>query len=395
MRTSISDYALFGGKSLFKAAKPTSGLYCPSKERFFSYAESLFTSRQLTNSGPLVKKLEERLAVMHGVENCITFCSGFMALLLAIQTLALPGRFEIVMPAVTYRRLAAIVEWVGLRPYFVDIGKDTLCAQPEAYKRAISSNTALLLCVHPIVSTAEVSSFENLSHESGIPLLIDSVEAAYGKIGGRCIGSFGEAEVFSMHASKFINGFEGGYITSNNIYLVEKLKSKRAFGFTQRDVISELGHNAKLNELHAAMSLASLDEIDTQIEHNKKIAHIYSDCLNNLPLSIVPYKSDEDRTWKNVVVNIHSEWSLSRDEILKILNAENILARSYYSPPLYESYNNFSKDEFPNANSVSSSFCVLPSGAHVSENDVLLISSMLHDIYKDRAELKNYMDRLC
>ena len=393
LKQKAEDFAFFGGSKLFDAPKPTSGLYRPSEERFLSYARSLFIAQQLTNNGPLVRELEKRLADLHGTESCVTFCSGFMALLLSIYALALPGRLEVIMPSATYRRMAAIVRWAGLEPRFADIDAHTLGVNAALFKPLISTKTALLLGVHPIVNMSAVEELEALSAESCIPLLFDSVEAAYGTIAGRKIGGFGRAEVFSMHASKFINGFEGGYVTTNNKALGNRLKRMEAFGFQQKDVITELGCNAKLNELHAAMSLACLDELEDQIRYNKAIFKRYKRRLEGLPLHLFKYADDEARTWKNVVVQLEGDWELTRDELLQLLQAENILARPYYSPPLHITEKKLAPAVLPVTEEITASVCVLPSGAHVSEQDVDAITDTLHFVYEQRQVLKAVMQR--
>lgn len=385
-KTTLDDCALWGGAKLFGEPKPTSGLHRPSEDRFFAYAQSIFSSRQLTNNGPLVRQLETRLAAMHGTKRCVTFCSGFMALLITVHTVALPGRSEVVMPSATYRRMADIVRWAGLTPCFTDIDERTMGVDAAQYRQRVTDDTALLLGVHPIVKMSDVTGLEALSCETGVPLIFDSVEAAYGTIGGKTIGSFAQAEVFSMHASKFINGFEGGYVTTDDEDLASKIKRVEAFGFKAQDVISELGCNAKLNEVHAAMSLACLDEIEEQIGHNRNIFDCYEKALKGLPLDLVHYDTSEKRTWKNIVVRLQDGWVFSRDELLMILQSENILARPYYSPPLHI------KDgvvvSLPVTEAVTASSCVLPSGAHVSETDVADIATFLHFVHAHRKTIK-------
>ena len=385
-KLTLDDCAFWGGAKLFTEPKPTSGLHRPSEGRFLAYAQSIFSSRQLTNNGPLVCQLESRLAALHGTTCCVTFCSGFMALLITIRTVALSGKREVVMPSATYRRMADIVQWAGLTPRFADIDERSMGVDAALYRRCLTDATALLLGVHPIVNMSDVTGLEELSRETGIPLIFDSVEAAYGTIAGKAIGSFARAEVFSMHASKFINGFEGGYVTTDDKDLAATIKRVEAFGFKSRDVITELGCNAKLNEVHAAMSLACLDEIEEQIAHNKSIFACYEKALEGLPLRLARYDASEERTWKNIVVRLLDGWDISRDELLGLLQAENILARPYYSPPLH------GKDgvdvSLPATEAVTASSCVLPSGAHVSEADVAIIAAFLHFIYANKEAIK-------
>ena len=381
------SFALFGGKPAFESPKPTSGLYQPNKERFLGYMQSMYAAKQVTNNGSLVRQLEERLAQLHGTSACIAFCSGFMALQLAIYALALPNRTKVIIPSATYRRMASIIRWAGLEPVFVDINPNTLGVNASLYAERISNDTALLLGVHPIVNMSAVEELELLSAKTGIPLLFDSVEAAYGTIHGRKIGCFAKAEVFSMHASKFINGFEGGYVTTNCSVLTQRLQVMRGFGFVKKEQIIELGCNAKLNEMHAGMSLACLDELDLQIEHNKNIFEVYKHGLAGIPFRLFEYDKDEVRTWKNILVQMQHGWHLTRDELLAILQAENILARPYYTPPLHIAEKVTKPLLLENTENICATTCVLPSGHHVSCADAKRICQIIQKIYKNQDKL--------
>ena len=390
--SSVATFALFGGKPVFTETRSTSNLYRPNLNRFLQYTESIFEHRYLTNNGPLVQQLEKRLAELHGTHFCIAFCSGFMALQLAMHILALPGKTEIIMPSATYRRMADIAAWAGLTPCFTDVSRESMGMTGELTRPHITKRTALILGVHPIVNISAIEELEKLSTETGIPLLIDAVEAAYGTLHGKKIGSFGKAEVFSIHASKFINGFEGGYITTSDEELAERLRVVRAFGFVQKDTIKELGTNAKLNEVHAAIALACLDEIDQQIQHNKAIFEAYETGLNYTGLRLLSYDKTELRTWKNIVVELTPQWPCSREVTLAVLNAENILARPYYTPPLHRKiayYAASNSPELSNTDAITAKLMLLPSGAHVSVDDVYEITSCLKKISEQHEYISN------
>lgn len=378
----VENLALFGGKPIFDVPKSTSSLYCPSEKSFFTYAESIFTTRRLTNNGPLLLRLEDRLAELHGSLYCVGFCSGFMALQIAMYLLALSGKKEVIMPSATYRRMVDIVLWAGLRPRFTDIDLFSAGMSPENIRPHICSDTALILGVHPIVHMSDMIGIETLSHEFGIPLLIDAVEAAYGTINGRSIGSFGDAEVFSMHASKFINGAEGGYLTTNNKDICDSVKKIRSFGFSGKDNLYTLGTNAKLNEVHAAFVLANIDELENQIDRNKLLFSIYDNGLDPYYYNLVRYNAEEKRTWKNIVVDVLDTIKISRDTILKILNAENILARPYYAPPLHKRFNDYVRGDanFTHTDYITNRRMILPSGSHVDKEDIEKILRLMNFI---------------
>lgn len=386
----LSEFALFGGKPVFSEKKSTSGLYRPELSEFLNYTESIFQCRYLTNNGPISQQLERRLAHLHGTQFCIVFCSGFMALQLAMCALSLPGKTEVIMPSPTYRRMADIAAWAGLTPRFTDVSMETLGMTGELTRPHVTERTALILGVHPIVGMSAVDELEKISAETGIPLLIDAVEAAYGSLHGKKIGSFGRAEVFSMHASKFINGFEGGYITTSDEDLAKRLCAMRAFGFVRKDTIQWLGTNAKLNEVHAAMALACLDEMGRQIEHNKAIFEAYHASLNGTGLRLLSYDLTELRTWKNILVELTPQWPCSREVTLSVLHAENILARPYYTPPLHKKTvccANPSPFVLPNTDYITENFMLLPSGAHVDVHDVRAIVDCLKTLSDQYAQI--------
>ncbi len=159
--------------------------------------------------------LEARLApIFIRSRHCVSFCGGFWGLVLAMKGLALQGRTEVVMPSLTYRRLADIVAWAGLTPHFCEVDPVRLCITAETARPCINNHTALILGVHPIVNCCDAEGLEALSAETGIPLLFDSVESSYETFNGRRVGTFGRAECFSMQSSKLLNAFEGGYVTT-------------------------------------------------------------------------------------------------------------------------------------------------------------------------------------
>src|SRR5690606_37902732 len=116
VKSNCDELALLGGKPLFDMPRSTSSLVQPDFERFLKYSQTFYEAHQFTNNGPLVQLLEQRLAAFHQASHCVTFCSGFWALVLAIKCLALPKRREIIMPSLTYRRMADVAAWAGLVP---------------------------------------------------------------------------------------------------------------------------------------------------------------------------------------------------------------------------------------------------------------------------------------
>lgn len=368
------DFAIFGAEPLFSEVKPTSNLYQPDIERVLDYSRIFYKNKRYTNDGELARLLERRLADFHGVGYAVAVTGAFWGLVLAIKALAIPGKTEVIIPSLTYRRMDDIVSWANLTPHFCDVERSTLAVTPETIEASITDNTALILAVHPIVNSADAGAIEALGKRRRIPVLFDSVESAFETVNGRRIGGFGDAEVFSIHASKFINGFEGGYITTRHKWLAEKLATTKRFGFVQEDSV-EFGEslNAKLNEMHAAMALASLDEVSIQVAQNKVRYEAYRSGLKEITgLRCVEYNPHEMNDYKSIVVELTEEWPLSREDTMRVLHADGILVRPYYSPPLHHKEVVYERiiPSLPVTDAVFKRYMLLPSGAHVSIPDI-------------------------
>jgi dTDP-4-amino-4,6-dideoxygalactose transaminase len=391
VKQSPEELALFDGAPLFSPPRSTSNLVPPDPEAFFRYSRKFYDQCRYTNDGPLVQSLEGRLAKFHGAAHCVTFCSGFWALAMAMKCLALPGRSEIVMASLTYRRMADVAAWAGLVPHFCEVDPRSLAAGPAEVEACIGPDTALLMGTHPIVNCCDAPGLVELARRRQLPLLFDSVESMYETVGGRKVGSFPQAEVFSMHASKLVNGFEGGYVTTDDEHLAGRLVRMRAFGFFGQDNIEELGMNAKLNEIHAAMTLAGLDGLEEQVQRNRHRFEQYRELLRGLPgIRLVEFDAGEASSFKNILVELLDDWPLTRETTLAALNADGMLARAYYSPPLHAkpaAYRTIA-GELPLTTRLAQRFVLLPCGHFVSDADTEAIVGFLRFLQAHAAAIQ-------
>ena len=396
LKRAPEDLARFGGEKMFDRVRGTPNLVRPNVELLLTYSREFFEARRYTNAGPLVRRLEARLAHMHGVKYCVAFANAFWAIVMTIRSLALEGRSELVMPSLTYRRLADIVSWTGLTPHFCEVNKNTLAMDPKFAVKAINERTALLLAPHPIVNNCDVAGMEELSAKTGIPLVFDSVESAMETYRGTMIGGFGKAECFSMHSSKLINGFEGGYVTTNDAVLAERLGYVRGFGFAEEDKVVALGLNAKLNEVHAAMALAAIDDLPDQIERNRAKYELYRELLRGVPeIRLLEFDDNEKRCYKTIVVELLDSWPLSRGRTIDILHAEGALVRPYYSPPQHlkkMAYETIAED-LSETERLAERFLLLPCGAHVDEDDISQVVDLLAFLRSRAVEIGSAFDR--
>jgi dTDP-4-amino-4,6-dideoxygalactose transaminase len=385
-KTNIAELAILGGGKLFDQPKSTSNLVQPDFETFLNYSKQFFNQHQYTNNGPLVRLLQKRMADFHHSEFCVAFCSGFWAIALAMAVLALKGRSEVIIPSLSYRRIADIAAWARLKPRFCEVEADTLAMSARTVAPCINDQTALIVGMHPIVNCCDVAGLVSLADEHAIPLLFDSVESVYEGCSSGRIGGFGDAECFSLHASKLINGFEGGYVTTNDRALADKLSVLRGFGFVGQDDIRFAGGlNAKLNEIHAAMALASLDELGMQVVRNRERYERYKRGLAAVNgIRLVEFDEAYQTSYKNILVELLPGWPISRSRTLAILNAENILARPYYSPPLHQK-----RMDYPHiparlavTDLLAERFMLLPCGEFVTLEDIDGVIGLLEFLYR-------------
>ncbi|GAA4976090.1 DegT/DnrJ/EryC1/StrS aminotransferase family protein [Algibacter aquimarinus] len=387
--------AFFGNSPAFEKPKSTSNLIKPDMDKFLSYIKPYYDNEDLAEDNLLIQKLENRLATIHGSKYCIAVCNGLWGLVLAINELKIKNKTEIIMPSLTYRRMADIAAWLKMIPHFCDVEIKTFGISPRSVENCINDNTALILAPHPIVNLCDIEGLLNVAKKHNLPILFDSVEASYACFKGKPIGSFGDAEVFSVHASKFLNGFEGGYITTNNLDLAKRIKAARNFGINHNQNVITLGINGKMISPHAAMTMACLDLLDNQIEKNKERFYRYKELLKKVKgIDLVEYNLVERRSFKNILVKLNNFWPYNREETLVFLQKENMVVRPYYYPPLHKKKAIYPTiiGEIKNAELLMNDFMLLPCGEFVSLEDIETIVEYLIYLENNFISIKEAID---
>ncbi|MFN4020334.1 MAG: aminotransferase class I/II-fold pyridoxal phosphate-dependent enzyme [Erythrobacter sp.] len=333
-------------------------------------ASEMFDRRWLTNNGPFVQQLEERIADKLGVRHCVLMCNGTIALEIMIRALDLSG--EVIVPSYTFIATAHALHWQAITPVFADIDPRTHTLDVEAVRRMITPKTTAILGTHIWGQVCDVEALQALADEHGLHLIFDAAHAFLCAQGGRYVGGFGKAEAFSFHATKFFNTFEGGAVTTNDDSLAEKMRLMRNFGFAGFDNVIHPGTNGKMPEICAAMGLVNLDAASDVIDANRRNYRDYSAALDGIPgISLFPIKDDASN-FQYVVMEVGPEYPASRDELLEALIAENILARRYFWPGCHRMLPY--RDLFPHAGlllpntvAVADRVIVLPTGTTLPE----------------------------
>lgn len=383
---SSSDLAINGARPAFEEPKHVGRPNIGDKSQFLAYVDQIFEEKRLTNNGPLVQELEEKIANRHNVKHCIAMCNGTVALEIAIRALELKG--EVILPSYTFVATAHALQWQEITPVFADINSTTHCIDPKAVRKMISSKTSGIIGVHLWGRPAPANELQEIADEYSLKLLFDAAHAFDCTYQGKKIGNLGEAEVLSFHATKFFNTFEGGAVLTNNDQLADKIRLMRNFGFAGVDSVVHPGTNGKLTEICAAMGLVNLENTDTLVSHNKANYLAYHERLNRIPsISSLPFDTTESNNYQYIVMEVGDSCPASRDSIINALHAENVLARKYFWPgchnmhPYKELYP-VADLALPNTQLVANRVISLPTGADVNEQDIAQICDIISHTVK-------------
>jgi dTDP-4-amino-4,6-dideoxygalactose transaminase len=376
------ELAILGAEPAFQeplhVGRPNIGNRAKLQERI----DAMLDARWFSNGGPLVREFEERIAQHIGVKHCIATCNGTTALMLAIRGLDLSG--EVIVPSFTFIATAHGLLWQQTKPVFCDIDPATHNLDPAAVERLITPWTTGIIGVHLWGRPCAVDALEELARRHRIKLLFDASHAFACTHRGEFVGRFGDAEVFSFHATKFLNAFEGGAIVTQNDALAEKLRLMRNFGFTGTDCVEHIGMNAKMTEVCAAMGLTGLESINRFIAVNRRNHAAYTELLADLPgLKVAAYDASERSNFQYVICEVDpAACALTRDELVRVLHAERVLARRYFHPGCHrmEPYRTLypaSGLALPETERLSERILALPTGTAVTAEDIETVASII------------------
>jgi len=343
------------------------------RNAFIECVKEILDSGIHTNDGPFVRALESFISRMITTKYCLAVSNATIGLELVLQALSLSG--EVIVPSFTFTATVHAIVRSGLKPVFceVDARGQIDCNHLESL---ITKNTCCLLPVNLYGYTCNLDRLARIANQNNLPLIYDSAHALGVRYKNQYIGSFGSAEVFSLHSTKFISGFEGGLIVTNSDMIAEAVKLLRNFGFVDYDKIDCLGTNGKLSEIHAAMALTNLKRMDELIEHNNTIYQTYKAAIAS-PLSLLGPLPEEYSNYQYVVVLCPEK---NREYILSKLWHEGVLARRYFYPGVHKMkpYERL-HSSLPATEQLANSVICLPTGLSVTISDAQKISKILNN----------------
>jgi dTDP-4-amino-4,6-dideoxygalactose transaminase len=354
------------------------------RSALLSRINDMLDRRWFSNNGPLVQEFEKSISEFLGVKHVVAMCNATVALEIASRALNLHG--EVILPSYTFVATAHALQWQEITPVFCDIDPSTHNIDPAKIERLITPRTTGIIGVHVWGRGCDTTAIEEIAARHNLKVMYDASHGFACSKEGRMLGTFGECEVFSFHATKFLNCFEGGAVVTNNDDLAEKMRLMRNFGFEGFDNVIYLGVNGKMSEVHAAMGLTNLEAVQEIIAVNRRNYEAYRAGLADVPgISVIDYDPGERNNYQYVVIEVDPEvCPRNRDEIVEALHAENIIARKYFWPGCHkmEPYRSLQPNAgllLPETERVAARVIVLPTGQTVDGETVAHVCRIIED----------------
>ncbi|WP_077529031.1 DegT/DnrJ/EryC1/StrS family aminotransferase [Vreelandella utahensis] len=346
----------------------------PNRKTLERYLDGVFERAWLTNDGPLVRELTERLEDYLGVENLLLVANGTLALQVAYKALNIER--EAVTTPFTFIATASAMQWQGIEPNFADVDPGSMNLSPERAEQAITETTDGIVPVHVYGHACDVEAFDNLSARNNLSLVYDASHCFGVNYQGQSLLNWGDAATLSFHATKLYHTVEGGGIVFRDRNVLEK--AKRMINFGQSSETSDIevgGINAKMSEVHAAVGLANLDSIDEVIEKRLALVGEYRQCLGGAVI-IPEGKGSNNGAYLPVLCA-----SSGQAEVVdRHLRDSGVSARRYFRPALNRAAVFRSTATCPVAEDVSARVICVPLSSAMTVDQVRWISRLIKEV---------------
>ncbi|MGF7001984.1 dTDP-4-amino-4,6-dideoxygalactose transaminase [Lachnospiraceae bacterium PFB1-21] len=352
----------------------------PPFEEYIAEIEDLWDSHFLTNMGEKHQKLEVALKEYLDVDELSLMVNGHMALELTLQALKLKG--EVITTPFTFVSTTHAIVRNGLTPIFCDINAEDYTIDTNLIESLITERTCAIVPVHVYGHVCNVEEIERIARKHNLKVIYDAAHAFGESYKGVGIGNFGDASMFSFHATKVYNTIEGGAVSYRDKDLGINLYRLKNFGIRGLETVDHVGSNAKMNEFQAAMGLCNLRHIKEEIGARKQVINEYKKYLIDIPgLIFSKEQTDVVSNAAYLPIRVKKEkYGYSRDEVYEKLKRENVFARKYFYP-LTTAFNCYEKkydvNQTPTAKRISEEIITLPLSADLKCNEVKEICMLL------------------
>ena len=346
--------------------------YLPPAEEYQKYLSKIWKNSWLTNQGPLVTELEQKLKDILNVKNLLFVSNGTIALQLAIKALDLKG--EIITTPFSYVATTTSIICENCTPVFADIDPESFCINPQQIEKLITKDTSAILATHVYGMPCAVEAIDAIAKKNNLKVIYDGAHAFGVKYKGESIFKFGDVSTLSFHATKLFHTVEGGAVIVQDDELFKKLFLYRSFGHIGDEYFS-IGINGKNSEFHAAMGLCNLPKVKDFIQQRKTIAAIYLSELKSLPLSFpaIPASVEYNHAYFPVLFRNEQELLTTKDDLVE----QKVNTRRYFYPSLNKLPYLNSTCPCPVSEDIAKRVLCLPFYQQLSNEDVLFICSII------------------
>ena len=347
--------------------------------KFIENVSEVWNSRWLSNGGPKILELEDKIKQKYNIPNISIVVNGTVALQMAIRALNLPKGGNIITTPFTWISSTSSILWEGYKPRFVDIDPNTLNIDPKKIEESIDEDTVAILAVHVFSNPCAIEEIKAIANKHDLKIIYDAAHAFGVNYRGKDVSVYGDVSIHSYHATKVYNTGEGGSIISADKKLMERIDHIRTCGLNSKKEIVTVGTNAKVHEITACIGLTNLEIVDKSIEYRKNLYHKYVKGLEPLliegKINLQKFK-DESYNYSYFPVIFRNENTVL--EVNELLKGELIMARRYFYPSLNELKWGYGQS-CPISEDISKRILCLPSHDRVTDEDVDIICQRIRE----------------
>lgn len=348
----------------------------PPMDEYVREIESLWESHWLTNMGEKHQQLEEDLKRYLGVDNVALFVNGHTALECVLEAMQLgaDGRRKVITTPYTFASTTHAIVRVGLEPVLADIDPVTYTLDPSCVEKLIDDETCAIVPVHVYGKLCDVDALADIAKRHDLKLIYDAAHAFGVTRDGVSSATFGDASMFSFHATKVFNTIEGGAVCFADPALADSLEQWKNFGITSQEHVEYVGGNAKMNEFAAAMGICNLRHLSDEIAKRKVVTQRYTERLQgHKGVVLCPDQPGVVSNYAYFPVVFEDDFGSTRDDVFDELHKHDIYSRKYFHPLVsdFECYaGRFDSNATPVAKHVAKRVLTLPMYADLSLADV-------------------------
>ena len=336
----------------------------PTYEEYIEAIKPLWDSHWITNMGKYHKELEAQLKTYLKVPQISLMVNGHMALEMANQAMDFPEGAEVITTPFTFISTTHAIVRNHLKPVFCDVKLSDGTIDETKIEDLITENTVAIVPVHVYGNICNIEEIQRIADKYSLKVIYDAAHAFGVTYKGKGIGSYGDASVFSFHATKVFNTIEGGAVTFSDPKFYDKLYNLKNFGIRGEELVVSVGANAKMNEFAAIMGLCNLKHIDAAIQERKIRYEKYKELLKDVPgIRFFEDRSDCEKNYAYFPIRVEETYGITRNELYDRLREHNIYARKYFYPLTSDQAcfkNKYKKVDLSNARKLSEEVLALP-----------------------------------